>query len=140
MKKEVLEHYELHPTQHPHHPIFHQKLTIGQKTVDKITSFGGSWTFIGIFAIVVISWICVNAWLLVEKPFDPYPFILLNLTLSTLAAIQAPVILMSQKREEERDRIDAKYDHAVNRKAEREIKVINNELREIKQLLLKSRR
>ncbi len=94
----------------------------------------------GLFAVVVMSWISVNAWLLVEKSFDLYPFILLNLTLSTLAAIQAPVILMSQKREEERDRVDAKYDHAVNRKAEREIQVVYKELREIKQLLLKSRR
>ncbi len=136
----MLEHYELHPTQHPHHPIFHQKLSLGQKAADKITSFGGSWIFIGIFALVVITWIGVNAWLLVERPFDPYPFILLNLTLSTLAAIQAPVILMSQKREEERDRIDAKYDHAINRKAEREIQVIYKELREIKQLLLKCRK
>ncbi len=141
MKKEA-EHkwIEEHPTQHPNHPIFHQKLTLGQKAADKITSFGGSWTFMGLFAGVLVAWIGINSWLLIEKPLDPYPFILLNLMLSTLAAVQAPVILMSQNRQAERDRVDAKYDHAVNRKAEREIQEVYKELREIKQLLLKQRR
>jgi len=103
-----------------HHPIFRQKLTLGQKAADKISSFGGSWYFIVIFFIFLFSWMVVNSWILLKKPFDPYPYILLNLALSTLAAIQAPMILMSQNRQAERDRIDAKYDHYVNRKAERE--------------------
>lgn len=99
---------------------------------DIIATFGGSWTFIGLFAAVIIVWITLNAVILLENPFDPFPFILLNLTLSMLAALQAPVILMAQNRQAERDRIDAKYDHAVNRKAEREIEVVQQELDAIK--------
>lgn len=119
------------------HPVFRQKLTLGQKAADIIASFGGSWTFIIIFILVFIFWIIINAWLLMKRPFDPYPFILLNLVLSCLAAIQAPVILMAQNRQAERDRIDAHYDHAINRKAERENQLILKDLDEIKGLLKK---
>jgi len=103
-----------------HHPIFRQHLTLGQKASDIIARFGGSWIFIIIFFAFLLVWMAVNSWVLLKQPFDPYPFILLNLVLSCLAAIQAPIILMAQNRQAERDRIDAKYDHAINRKAERE--------------------
>jgi len=85
----------------------------------------------------LIAWICVNSWFLLKKPFDPYPYILLNLALSCLAAIQAPIILMAQNRQAERDRIDAKYDHQVNRKAEREIQLIRKDLDSIRRMIRK---
>ncbi|MFH1827752.1 MAG: DUF1003 domain-containing protein [Nanoarchaeota archaeon] len=119
------------------HPIFKQKLTTGQKYADYITKFGGSWTFIIVFFIILLMWTFINSWVLLKKPFDPYPYILLNLVLSCLAAIQAPVILMSQNRQAERDRVDAKYDHQVNRKAEREIQDIQKDLDYIKNCLNK---
>ena len=118
-----------------HHPIFRQKLTFGQKAADKIARFGGSWTFIIICFMLLFTWIGINSFLLIHKPFDPYPYILLNLTLSCLAAIQAPLILMAQNRQAERDRIDAKYDYYVNRKAEREIKEIQKEVKFVRQTL-----
>ena len=115
-----------------HHPILREELTLGQKASDRISKFGGSWTFIIIFGVFVIVWMGINSWLLLtKKPFDPYPYILLNLTLSCLAAIQAPIILMTQNRQAQRDRIDAKYDHLVNRKAEREIQAILKDLNKI---------
>ncbi|MFH1405706.1 MAG: DUF1003 domain-containing protein [Nanoarchaeota archaeon] len=119
------------------HPTLKQKLTLGQRAADKITSFGGSWTFIIFFMTTLVIWILINSWFLMKKPFDPYPFILLNLLLSCLAAIQAPVILMSQNRQAERDRINARYDYLVNRKAEREIQGIQKDLDQIKDFLLK---
>ena len=95
-------------------------LTLSQKAADKMTTYVGSWTFIlGLLALMAV-WMCINviAWV---NHWDPYPFILLNFVLSTLAAIQAPIILMSQNRQTERDRVQAKYDYQVDRKAEREI-------------------
>ncbi len=118
-----------------HHPVFRQELTLGQKAADKIATFGGSWTFIIIFFGFLITWMIVNSILLIQKPFDPYPYILLNLTLSTLAAIQAPVILMAQNRQAERDRIDARYDHAINRKAERENQQLQKDMDKISRML-----
>jgi uncharacterized membrane protein len=125
----------IHPTKSKHHPIFHEQLTFGQKAADGIAKFGGSWSFIIIVSIVLILWVLMNSWLLLKKPFDPYPFILLNLVLSCLAAFQAPVILMTQNRQSEKDRIDAKYDHAVNRKAEREIQNMQKDLDKIMGML-----
>ncbi len=125
------------PTKHPHHPIFRQELTFGQKAADKIAEFGGSWTFIGFFALFLILWMGFNSWYALKQPFDPYPFILLNLTLSCLAAIQAPIILMTQNRQTERDRVDAKYDHQINRKAEREIQDIQRDLASIRRMMRK---
>ncbi|MFT8315537.1 MAG: DUF1003 domain-containing protein [Clostridium sp.] len=98
--------------------IHDEKLTIGQKVADKIASFGGSWPFIISFITVLVVWIIVNAVLLSKKAFDPYPFILLNLALSCLAAIQAPIIMMSQNRESEKDRLTAANDYLVNLKSE----------------------
>ena len=85
--------------------------------------------------MLLFTWVGINSFLLIHKPFDPYPYILLNLTLSCLAAIQAPLILMAQNRQAERDRIDAKYDHYVNRKAEREIKEIQKDVKLIRRVL-----
>lgn len=116
------------------HPRFHMPRTFGQKAADKLTGFAGSWTFIISFMVFLVIWMIINSYALVRyeagNPWDPYPFILLNLVLSCLAAIQAPIILMSQNREAQKDRLRAEYDFQVNKKAEREI-------REIKNLLLK---
>jgi len=110
------------------------QLTPGQKAADKLTTFAGSWGFIIGLLIIIFFWITVNAMAMIYR-WDPYPFILLNLGLSCLAALQAPIILMSQNRQAERDRINAKYDYQVNRKAEREIQEIIKYLHEIKRRL-----
>lgn len=104
------------------------KLTLGQKTADSIAKFGGSWPFIFIFMTVLIIWIIINSIALFSKPFDPYPFILLNLVLSCLAAIQAPVIMMSQNRQAERDRIQSTNDYQTNLKAEIEIRLLQQKM------------
>jgi uncharacterized membrane protein len=103
-------------------------LTLGQRLADHIAAVGGSWRFIMIFALILVIWICVNSFLLLSHPFDPYPFILLNLVLSCIAAIQAPVIMMSQNRQETRDRLHAQHDYQVNLKAELEIRHLNQKL------------
>jgi uncharacterized membrane protein len=107
---------------------FESKLTFGQRLSDKMASFGGSWGFIIIFACILVLWISVNSYLLSLKPFDAYPFILLNLILSCLAAIQAPIIMMSQNRQEAKDRLRASYDYQVNLKAELEIRQLHQKL------------
>lgn len=86
-------------------------LTMGQKLADKVASFAGSWTFIITFFVFMLVWILINVWFLASKSFDPYPFILLNLMLSCLAAIQAPIIMMSQNRLEQKDRMRADHDY-----------------------------
>jgi len=102
---------------------FQESLTFGQKTADKIASFGGSWSFIGLFFAFIISWILINTfWLAGESIFDPYPFILLNLGLSSLAAFQAPIIMMSQNRQASKDRLEQKATFEINLKLELEIK------------------
>lgn len=102
--------------------------TFGQRLADRIALFGGSWRFIIIFATVLGSWIALNTAALLRKPFDPFPFILLNLVLSCIAAIQAPVIMMSQNRQEARDRKTARRDYQVNLKAELEIRHLHQKL------------
>ena len=121
-----------------HHPHLREELTYGQKAADAIAKFGGSWGFIIGFLMILGIWIGVNIHLLTQynKTWDPYPFILLNLVLSCLAAIQAPVILMSQNRQAERDRIAAGYDHAVNRKAEREIQITHKKIENLRRLVI----
>lgn len=111
-----------------------KKLTFGQRLSDQITIFGGSWTFITIFLVFLGIWMLINITALI-KHWDPYPFILLNLVLSCLAAIQAPIILMSQNRELERDRNSAKMDYYINRKAEREVEDMQKDLEEIKNMI-----
>jgi uncharacterized membrane protein len=107
---------------------FDQKLTFGQRLSDKLSDYAGSWGFILTFVGVLILWIVINTVLLVFRHFDPYPFILLNLVLSCLAAIQAPVILMSQNRQESRDRLRAEHDYLVNLKAELEIRNLHEKM------------
>jgi uncharacterized membrane protein len=104
------------------------KLTIGQRLADKIAIFGGSWTFIIFFFSFIACWMGVNIVLLASKPFDPFPFILLNLILSCLAAIQAPIIMMSQNRKEQKDRERGEHDYKINLKAELEIKLLSEKI------------
>jgi uncharacterized membrane protein len=105
-----------------------QKSTFGERVADKIAEFGGSWTFIISFGLFIMVWISANVWLLLNKGFDPYPFILLNLILSCLAALQAPVIMMSQNRQEQKDRERAKNDYEINLRAELEIRLLHEKL------------
>jgi uncharacterized membrane protein len=107
---------------------YRDKLSLGQRVADKVAIFGGSWKFIIIFAIILVIWIFINSYVLIKKPFDPYPFILLNLMLSCIAAIQAPVIMMSQNRQETKDRARAQNDYQVNLKAEIEIRQLNEKV------------
>jgi uncharacterized membrane protein len=107
---------------------FERKLTFGEHLSDRIAEFGGSWKFILSFAAVLIIWIVLNAALLLNRGFDPYPFILLNLILSCLAAIQAPIIMMSQNRAEARDRLRSENDYKVNLKAELEIRHLHEKI------------
>jgi uncharacterized membrane protein len=96
-------------------------VTFGERVADAVARFGGSWTFLSSFAAVLLSWVLVNTvlvWGRRGEPFDPYPFILLNLLLSMLAAVQAPVIMMSQNRQDAKDRIRSELDYQVNLKAE----------------------
>ncbi len=102
--------------------------TFGQRMADRIATFGGSWTFITVFFSFILIWIFVNIWLLAQKAFDPFPFILLNLILSCLAAIQAPIIMMSQNRQEQKDRIRSEHDYKINLKAELEIKLLSEKI------------
>ncbi|HWB27424.1 MAG TPA: DUF1003 domain-containing protein [Chitinophagaceae bacterium] len=104
------------------------KLSYGQKLADKVASFGGSWKFIIIFGIFLALWMALNSVLLAAKAYDPYPFILLNLILSCIAALQAPVIMMSQNRQEEKDRERAKNDYMINLKSELEIRLLHDKL------------
>jgi len=107
---------------------FEAQMTIGERIADKVAKFGGSWTFIMIFGGILIVWMGFNSWILMQKAFDPYPFILLNLVLSTLAALQAPVIMMSQNRQAEKDRLQATQDYEINLMAEIEIRDLHDKL------------
>jgi uncharacterized membrane protein len=105
-----------------------QNLSFGQRIADKVASFGGSWTFIISFGIFIFIWININVFWMVNKSFDPYPFILLNLILSCIAALQAPVIMMSQNRQEEKDRERGKKDYMINLKSELEIRTLHEKI------------
>ena len=104
--------------------------TTGQCAADAVAIFGGSWTFIILFGVVLICWVVLNSFILANynKAFDPYPYILLNLFLSMLASIQAPIILMSQNRQAELDRMNAEHDYEVNLKAELEIMLLHEKV------------
>jgi uncharacterized membrane protein len=106
-------------------------LTFGERLADRVASFGGSWTFLISFAVVLLGWVALNS-LLLAKAFDPYPYILLNLFLSMLASIQAPVIMMSQNRQAVKDRLQAAQDYEVNLKAEIEIMALHEKLDEMR--------
>ncbi|MCK4327046.1 MAG: DUF1003 domain-containing protein [Candidatus Diapherotrites archaeon] len=119
-----------------YHP-FHKR-TRGEKIADLVAEVGGSWSFILLFFFYLSVWVGLNLWLVgTAGAFDPYPFILLNLTLSCLAAIQAPVILMSQNRSAKRDRKKEEHDHLINKKAEHEIADMQKDLEEIKGMIRK---
>jgi len=109
---------------------FSEQMTLGQKMADKVASFGGSWIFIFIFACVMVIWVFLNSFILIKynEAFDPYPYILLNLFLSMIAAIQAPIILMSQNRQAYKDRLSAEHDYEVNLKAELEIIALHEKI------------
>ena len=134
-EKHVLQHLrDREPISRNVHAETAEQLTFGQKVADKVAAFGGSWPFIIIFLCILLSWIALNTYLLLNhrKTFDPYPFILLNLVLSMLAALQAPVIMMSQNRQAEHDRKDAEHDYEVNLKAEFEIMALNEKMDELR--------
>ncbi len=107
---------------------FEGKWTFGERMADKIASFGGSWAFLISFAIFLLIWIGLNSFVFLSHPLDPYPFIFLNLILSCLAAIQAPIIMMSQNRQEAKDRIRSQHDYQINLKAELEIRHLHEKV------------
>jgi uncharacterized membrane protein len=107
---------------------FDRGLTFGERVADKVTEFGGSWTFISIYVVVLIVWAGVNSFGWFWRPFDPYPYIFLNLILSAVAAMQAPIILMSQNRQDAKDRLRSEHDYRVNLKAELEIRHLSSKM------------
>jgi len=107
---------------------FEQKWTLGERVADRVAGFGGSWTFLMLFAAFIVLWIAMNSVVLYWRPADPYPFILLNLLLSCLAAVQAPIIMMSQNRQEAKDRLRSQHDYQINLKAELEIRHLNEKV------------
>lgn len=128
LEKKVLEHLQKNELISDHLNDDGATLTLSQRLADKVASFGGSWRFIIFFSIVIVVWIVLNSWALLQKPFDPYPFILLNLLLSCVAAIQAPIIMMSQNRQEEKDRERSKNDYMINLKSEMEIRMLHEKI------------
>lgn len=107
---------------------YHKRRTFGERLADQVAEFGGSWSFIISFALFIMVWIIINSHKLLANPLDPFPYILLNLILSCLAALQAPVIMMSQNRQEAKDRLRATHDYEVNLKAELEIRMLSSKL------------
>jgi len=107
---------------------YEKTLSLGNRIADRVAEFGGSWKFILWFGALLFIWIAANSAVILWRPFDPYPFILLNLVLSLLAAVQAPVIMMSQNRQEDRDRIRAENDYQVNLKSELEVRLMTEKI------------
>jgi len=107
---------------------YKERLTVGERMSDRLAAYGGSWRFILTFISILAIWILLNTLFLLRRPFDPYPFIFLNLILSCLAALQAPIILMSQNRQDTRDRLRSEYDYRVNLKAELEVRYLHQKL------------
>jgi uncharacterized membrane protein len=127
LKQEIISHNTLQ--------AFHDDRTFGERIADEVALFGGSWTFIIIFGAVLLSWVILNSYVLSSRnaTFDPYPYILLNLFLSMLAAIQAPIIIMSQNRQSVIDRLQATHDYEVNLKAELEIRRLHEKIDELRE-------
>lgn len=119
-------------------PFFHYKKTAGQKAADAATKFAGSWTYFFLLIAFILVWLGVNV-IAIEQQWDPYPFILLNFVISCVALLQAPLILMSQKRTTDQDRKYMKYDFEINKKAENEIRDMQKDLEEIKRLIKNKR-
>lgn len=135
-EQRVIRHYtERLPISRSTNQEFETGWTLGQRVADRVARFGGSWKFIIIFGAILLSWVLLNSFLLVRHndSFDPYPYILLNLFLSMLASIQAPVILMSQNRQSVKDRLDAAHDYEVNLKAELEILGLHEKMDELRE-------
>lgn len=129
LEKEVLHSLEQHELFSENiNKEYEENLSFGERIADKVSRFGGSWTFIILFLLIIVIWICVNSFIFFQRPFDPYPFILLNLALSSLAAVQAPIILMSQNRQAVKDRLSIENDYQVNLKAELLVRQINTRL------------
>jgi uncharacterized membrane protein len=114
---------------------FRERSTFGQRLADRVAAFGGSWTFILIFSGMLLAWVVLNSFILARRgvAFDPYPYILLNLFLSMTAALQAPIIMMSQNRQSAKDRLDAAHDYEINLKAELEIMTLHEKLDALKE-------
>jgi uncharacterized membrane protein len=118
------------------HPILTRQRTSSQKAADILASLVGSWFYISLLAIFLFLWMIANtSWILFGKSWDPFPFILLNLVLAAFAAVEVPIIMMSQNRQTQKDRISAEYDYAVNKKAEKEIREIRAQLNRIEKNL-----
>lgn len=107
---------------------FERELSLGERVADRVAEFGGSWSFIIFFGVIILIWIAINSYVLLMRPFDPYPYIFLNLVLSCISAFQAPFIMMSQNRQETRDRLRAENDYKVNLRAELEIRQLSAKL------------
>jgi len=107
---------------------FEKRWTLGERMADRIAAFGGSWTFLILFGLFLLAWVGMNSVVLFTKPIDPYPYIFLNLLLSCLAAVQAPIIMMSQNRQEAKDRIRSQHDYQVNLKSELEIRHLHEKI------------
>ncbi len=112
---------------------FNEQLSFGERVADRVAAFGGSWTFIIIFLAFLVAWMLFNTFVLMQRAYDPYPYILLNLLLSCIAALQAPVIMMSQNRMAAKDREQATHDYEVNIKAELEILQLHEQLTELRE-------
>lgn len=121
-----------------HNTATNEGLTTGQRIADRVAAFGGSWKFIIMFACILIVWICFNVLALNRWRFDPYPFILMNLVLSCLAALQAPIIMMSQNRQEEKDRKQSENDYMVNLKCEMQIRSLHEKMDLLEQQQIKT--
>jgi uncharacterized membrane protein len=129
LAKKIQDRFQFDETLRPINPDLEVRPpSFGERVSDKIADFGGSWTFIIIFFVILIGWMIINAVMLGTKAFDPYPFILLNLVLSCIAAVQAPVIMMSQNRQETKDRARGEYDFKVNMKAETEVRLLHEKI------------
>jgi uncharacterized membrane protein len=124
-----------HPISRNTNKEFQDQRTVGERVADGVARFGGSWTFIFIFGGILLTWVILNSYILANRgeTFDPYPYILLNLFLSMLAALQAPIIMMSQNRQAAKDRLDAAHDYEVNLKAELEILSLHEKIDELRQ-------
>lgn len=120
------------PISRDNNSAYERSASLGDRVADAIARIGGSWTFIIAFLVFLAFWTVANVWLLGRQTFDPYPFVFLNLVLSMIAALQAPVIMMSQNRQAERDRLDAAHDYEVNLKAEIEIMALHEKLDELR--------
>jgi uncharacterized membrane protein len=117
------------------HPINRHRWSFAQEIADRLAGFAGSWEFILFIVFLILTWTLVNAYILIERRFDPYPFVFLNLVLAIITSILTPVILMSQNRASQRDRVRAEYDYELNKKSEKEIQEIKRQLDRIERKL-----